>query len=288
MIHFEQFSPARERRLIGGILLTSGVLCLLLLALGFFPLRARKNALLKEMVRLDAELDPYQRKSEAPYLPIQMRREAGLNRQLEARWADLRQTVRTFRENTVSSQFLTSSEGGRIDFKVALFDARQKLAELSEAKQIKLPPDLGMDETIAADEDSETRLWQLAGTVKLLNTLIEIAVPEVLNITSQKPVVFELSHPDYAGLWEYPLTVELRCDYSTLLNVLGQLQRPETFFSIRRVRVRQTGGTVPEPLHVSLTVGADVLRSTEDVLRNKLRKPEEEELILIDPEENRG
>jgi len=288
MTRFKNFRPARERRMILGILLLSGTLCAGLLFSGFFPARAGKNEQLLEMVRLGTRLKPYLEPTEGT-LPLarQLDQEKALNARLTARAKSLKTEASSFPAGSTPSLFLASSEGGRIDFKVALFDARQTLTRRAEEKKIALPPDLGMDETIAAGEDSETRLWQLAATVRLLNNLLAEQILSIDRIRPRPPLMIDLLHPDYIGMWEYPITVRFRCGFPELLKVLERLRQPGHFFSIRRIRIEEHGGTEQEPLLVQLTAGAGVLRGTADMPRTRTEREAPDPLLYLDMDEPR-
>jgi hypothetical protein len=288
MTRFENFRPARERRMILSLLLLSGFLCAGLLFSGFFPARARKNEQLLELVQLTARLNPYQDPTKGKSsLTRQLEQEKTLNTRLSTRAESLKTEVSTFPTGSAPSLFLASSEGGRIDFKVALFDARQTLTRRAEEKKIALPPDLGMDETIAAGEDSETRLWQLAATVRLLDNLLAEQIQSIDRIRPKPPLMIDLFHPDYVGLWEYPIAVQFRCTFPALLKVMERLRQPDHFFSLRRIQIEEPGGTEQEPLLVQLTAGAGVLRGTANLPRPRTEREVPDPLLYLELDEPR-
>jgi len=152
---------------------------------------------------------------------------------LRAEWAARKTTIRAFREAAALPNVLDPTPEGRIDFKVALFEARRRLGTKAEAQHVTLPSDLGISDTIGADEDTETRLGQLAATVLLLEKCITHGVPTIVEVRALPPSRIALDDEDFTGRITYPVYMRMRTEYSLLIDILDALIDDAPFFTLR-------------------------------------------------------
>lgn len=254
-------TPREDRRLVLSVLGGSALVLVLLLVLIWAPLRHERAALATRRADLADALRPYTAGTGTNSLYDQVLREKMTRDKLRAEWTALEARTQTLKPGAALADVLSSSEEGRIDFKVALFDARNRLGKKAIEKSVGLPSDLGMAETIGADEDTETRLWQLAATVMLLEQGIDLGIPVIHAVKVENPLSFPMARTPYASVMIYPVRVTMTCSYAQTLAFLDALLGKGTFFALRRMDIekpapRETG----EGLRVTLTCGAVVFR----------------------------
>jgi len=130
-----------------------------------------------------------------------------------------------------------SSGFGRIDFKVALFDVRQRLLSKSRSLRIALPHDLGMGETVDSDEDARRLMLQLRTVEKLVDLALDLKINQLRDVEPLEPVEYSGGRAEQPYFEEYPVRVRF---YGSLENVYALFQavlEPAQVFSIRRLRL---------------------------------------------------
>lgn len=250
----------QEKKRIVAIILVSCAISVSLLFFTLEPLRNRRNDLHKQVSRMENRLSDYENTFGGPDVSRWLETEQARNTNLMQRWEELKRTVQTFDDNARPYEFISSSRDSRIDFKVELFSARQRLAVEAERVGAVLPLDLGLDETIASAEDSEVRLWQLEAVDKLITVLLQAGVKQILSIHPLPPMLYDLAHPDYAGLQEYPVTITIECSYDLLIPLLEHLSEKGTFFALRAIRIERVDPSEAGILRVQMICGADVFK----------------------------
>ena len=183
-----------------------------------------------EADRLQAELDRYaERYAEVP-LEVLLERER------------IHLRARTLRDDRTLSDVLTSGVEGRIDFKVTLFEARDRLGRIAEERGVKLPADLGIAETIASAEQARMRLWQLASTVLLLERGIDTGIREITHVEALDPLSFPDAAADRPGVTAYPVNLRFTGSYDRFGALLRALDDEREFFALRSFWLR-----LPDP-----------------------------------------
>ncbi|MBN1558009.1 MAG: hypothetical protein JW951_07675 [Lentisphaerae bacterium] len=260
-MNVQSIPPAqRQRRHIAAIFALTAVLLIALAAGGLWPLLKRRDSARATLARVDEERAVFHARFCRPPLAVRIRREATLQRTLEAEWKSLRRDVDTFGDRSPLSEGLPKDEEGRIDFKVALFEARTRLQELAGEKGVTLPADLGIPEAIATDEHAETRLWQLATTVKLVEQAIAAHVQSIETIHSLPPVRRTLREQPPLILEEYPVRLVLQCSFPILNALTDALQEPGSFFTLRHILAERTQRDGAAPLTVDVVYGGMLFR----------------------------
>jgi len=197
-----------------------------------------------------------------------LRRETTRHEELSREWERLRVKTDTFRGRSPLADSLSASEEGRIDFKVALFEARDRLQKQAAAGGVSLPRGLGMDEAIGTDERAETRFWQLASVVKLVEACIRHGVPVVGSIEILDPQTFPLLEEEGAVAIEFPVRLGLRCSYEALRALLRAFGEEGPFFVVREFSMEKEELDAAELLEAQLVCGAILyqLRGEGDVM----------------------
>ena len=179
-------------------------------------------------------------------------RQEGLRRE----WETLRLKTDTFRRGSPFAEVLLLDEEGRIDFKVALFRARTRLQQTASSNNIAFPADLGIKGTIGTDEDAETRLWQLASVVKLVEECFELGVPSIESISTMPPVEHPLLEEEGTIALEFPIHIRINCSYPTLVELLGAIADDRCFLSLRHFCVEKVDQDAASLLTVDMVRGA--------------------------------
>ena len=182
--------------------------------------------------------------------------ETARNEDLAREWEQLRLKVDTFRGSSPLVEALSPDAEGRIDFKVALYDARDRLEALAAKSAVTLPANLGMQETIGEDEEIEMRIWQLAAVVRLIESCIAHDVSHIEALEVLSPSVYPLLEEEHSVAIEYPVRITLQCQFDKLVKLLAHMDSAGSFFAVRGCKVALLGAAEEKPLSVMLVAGA--------------------------------
>ncbi|MDD4025653.1 MAG: hypothetical protein PHN85_06990, partial [Kiritimatiellae bacterium] len=104
----------------------------------------------------------------------------------------------------------------RIDYKVELYELRQRLQEKSEELKIQLlPVELGLDETLTSSDAIRVRMTQLRAVEKLADLTLDRGIQRLVEIYPLEPI----THKDNKGrrlFEEYPVRIECDVDFENL------------------------------------------------------------------------
>jgi hypothetical protein len=179
------------------------------------------------------------------------------NRRLKEKKEQLRLRIDTFRGSFPKHSCFETSEDARIDFKVALFKARSSLQETAAAQGVKLTNDLGIAETIGSKEDAETRLWELASVVRLVELLIGTGVHAIESIDSLPPIEHGQVPADNERILAFPVRLEVRCTFAQLQVLLNTLQEEHSFYTISQCDI---GRPAPSSKQLRVRITCSALR----------------------------
>ena len=185
--------------------------------------------------------------------------ERNTHRQLQH---DLELLHKRFNSFTSMPSFLADIDqqsGGRIDFKVALLEARDHLqARANEDRTF--PEQLGMADTIATDEKAESRLRQLAAIVKLVEQIQHLGVSHIDYIQPLVPLSYHQRPDDKSITREFPVQIRFVCAYGEMIQFLDSLQRPDRFFTLRRLQCEKLQGDGSDRIRVTAVCGAGLVQ----------------------------
>lgn len=256
----EYRKSAHARRAIAVIF----VLCVLVVALelvfGAYPLRREKMRIGEEMAEVNAGIASFRAKTGERPVEERLNDARAANAEMKAAWTRLKWQVSTFGEQERLADILASSEEGRIDYKVALFDARQWIDYQSRNNDTAFPPDLGMKEAIGTDEVMESKLWQLAANVSLAEVVIASGIESVEAIAVLDPVSRALTIGEHPYLMLYPVEVRMRGSYADLLKFMRNIGGEERFFVPLRLLVENIDPSRPDRLGVRTVCAALVFK----------------------------
>lgn len=255
------FPHGNEYRWTLALFLATGALACVLLLARVLPLRRANAALHDQRLALEQELAPYQSRNALDPLADQVRRQQNAHQRLQQEWVRLMALRDTFQGASPFEQVLPSSEEGRIDFKVALYNARNVLLARAQERGLQIPPGLGMEEAIGTDEPAETRIWQLASIVRLVELGVGIGIPRIELLQPLPPVSHPGRLPDGQSLREFPIRMVFCGAYPHLLEFLARIQQPRGYFAVQRFRAESLSTADPFRLRVEVVCCAGLLRT---------------------------
>lgn len=201
------------------------------------PLRTRLDETKSATASLQSEARSLALPDDAEPLAQRLGREVRVHQRLTVEWEQLQSRIHPMRAGPGFNELLTTSIEGRIDFKVALFEARQRLGRKAMTHQVALPPDLGIPDTIGADEDTELRLGHLAATVLLLERCIEHGIDRIETVAQRPPRMLALEEDVERHLVFYPVIIRLSAPYDHVVALLKALRTDDVFIALRRFMV---------------------------------------------------
>ena len=170
-------------------------------------------------------------------LPQKLAEAEQQNQRLQQTWEQHRLQVDTFHGTLPERARIAASGDARIDFKVARFNAHEALQELAAANSVKLTDELGIEETIDTEEDTEARLWELGSLVRLAELLISGGVESIDTIVALPPFVYADVPDENEHTLAFPVKVSLQCEYAQLQPLLRALSQEDCFYAISQCDV---------------------------------------------------
>jgi len=171
--------------------------------------------------------------------------------QLSNEWARIAERMATFPNQTV----MQNTEVNRIDYKVQLYEIRQRLqAKSGELKIQLMPTELGLDETVGSGDAVRVRMLQLKAVEKLADLTLDRQIHRLVEIYPLTPV----RHNDKKGrriFEEYPVRIECDVDFEHLYTFFQSAFEENQVFAFRNVRI-ESGPTFDSKLRVKAVLSA--------------------------------
>jgi hypothetical protein len=143
----------------------------------------------------------------------------------------------------------------RIDYKVELYELRQRLQAKSEELKIQLlPVELGLDETLTSSDAIRVRMTQLRAVEKLADLTLDRGIQRMVEIYPLEPI----EHKDTNGkrlFDEYPVRIECDVDFENLFIFFQSVFEENQVFTFRNLRV-ESGPTFDAKLRVKAVLSA--------------------------------
>jgi hypothetical protein len=225
---------------LGGLLLIAG-------ALHLMALYQRQGRLRQGMEDLRDQVAAFEAGEGGRPLQDLLLRDRARYAYLVREWETLEPRIQQFRQKSLAEIFPRNPEG-RIDFKIAIIEARQLLLKLSQEHVTVLPPHLGIPDTIAESEQADIRQGQLTATLRILVKCIRMDIPEILQVQSLPPVLYP--REGGASLMIYPVYVVFESSYEGMARLLHEIQNKELFFALNHLHVESQFPEDPERLRV--------------------------------------
>ncbi len=177
--------------------------------------------------------------------------EAGNLVSLSNEWARIAERLATFPNQTV----LQNTAVNRIDYKVQLYEIRQRLQAKSDELKIKLmPTELGLDESVASGVAVRERMLQLKAVEKLADLTLDRQIQRLVEIYPLDPI----EHKDKKGhkiFEEYPVRIECDVDFEHLFTFFQSVFEENQVFTFRNLRI-ESGPTFDSKLRVKAILSA--------------------------------
>lgn len=224
-----------ERQQVAAIL---GVAGLLILALWFFllmPQNRTRRGLEREIADMRDQLA--QRDALISEEALEARR-----RSAEAQFRERHETWTAATERLTAEGLRMGPDldgVGAIDYKVALFEARDRLRRRARDARVMLPRDLGLEEEVAAGEDAHQRMLQLRTVEYLAELFLDLRIGAVRAIEPLSPrrLRSEDGGPVFAE--EYPVRVEFYGNLEHLFALFQEVYGRQPVFTLRRAQVAE-------------------------------------------------
>jgi len=170
---------------------------------------------------------------------------------LSNEWARIAERLAAFPNQTV----MRNTEVNRIDYKVQLYEIRQRLqAKSGELKIQLMPTELGLDETVASGDAVRMRMLQLKAVEKLADLTLDRQIQRLVEIYPLAPV----EHKDKKGrkiFEEYPVRLECDVDFEHLYTFFQSVFEENQVFAFRNIRI-ESGPTFDSKLRVKAVLSA--------------------------------
>jgi len=195
--------------------------------------------------RQQLESSPYASQSFTNMQTIADQERANLN-VLSNEWALITERLKSLQSQEVSATI--------IEYKVKLYEARERLRKKSEAMKITLIPTDFVDEILTSNEDIRTRILQLNAVERLADLTLDRQIQQLVEIYPLPPI----QHVDKQGqktFAEYPVRVECDVDFNNLYSFFQAVFEENQVFVFRNFRI-ESGPTFDAKLRVKAIMSA--------------------------------
>jgi hypothetical protein len=170
---------------------------------------------------------------------------------LSNEWARIAARLSTFEDQTVVQDLGVN----RIDYKVQLYEIRERLKAKSKELGIPLMPEqLGLDEALTSNDAIRTRMLQLKAVEKLADLTLDRQIQRLVEIYPLPPV----EHRDRGGrvvFTEYPVRIECDIAFAQLYTSFQSVFEENQVFAYRNIRI-ESGPTFDAQLRVKAILSA--------------------------------
>ena len=243
-----------ERQQIVGIILAAGLLVGLLWFFAMMPMQANRRKLERANESLLQELT--MNKGQFGEKPLERKKDRARaeEERLREEWRRSALRLSAFELMTIHG----TQDVSKIDYKVELFNVRERLTRKAAERGIRPSFDLAIDELLLSNEDARKRMLQLKAAEKLMDTAIQIKVGRVEMVEPLEPIVYrdDPELPPY--LEEYPVRIQYA---GTIENVYGFIQevfQTNSVFVHRRLKVEKESLQNPSRVRIDATLSAFV------------------------------
>ncbi len=264
-------------------------------ALGFIllfsvwlPQRTAYKPLKRQVAVLSSQIAEQSRNHSVAEMQFQISQEKAIEFQLHAEmayWIERRNTFFCLKDTPSPP---VHQDDGRIDFKIALFNARTNLAALAESRNVRLPSSLGIDETLSANTRVETARSQLSATVRLVQRVLETGIQLIDRVQPLTPRTKTLQNETFDRLREYPIALDVQGSFEQCMELLSQLADHDNGYALQHLSLEKTVNQIDNTsLSFRLVVAAGRPLSSKK-LRNPDSGEDGTELLLDSGSQRRG
>ncbi len=196
-------------------------------------------------------------------LPLESRRNAFRQAAIRRRenWEKAARELSTFEKQEI----LRATDVGKIDFKVALFEVRERLSRKAAEYGIRPTYELAIDEKVLSNEDARKRMLQLRAAERIMDTTLGLKVHRVETVEPLEPVAHQDPATGEVFLEEYPVRIQFVGSIENVYAFFQELFQPGRVFAVRRMRLEKESLHNPDRVRAEATVSALVfLRQIEE------------------------
>ena len=160
-----------------------------------------------------------------------------------------------------------------IDYKVELFDVENHLRDRARQLGIKIPGDLGLDDTLRSNEDARTRTLQLRAVKKLVDLLLDLKTGTIKSVEPLEPFLHSAGANKEVFMEEYPVLLHCQSGLANVLTLLRALKTIDHTLVVRRLRIQRMPGDSAEQLELNAVLSALVfVKDAQEILPVETRK----------------
>ena len=252
-----------ERQQVTGIIFAAALLIGLLWFFALMPLQRKREALEAQNRQMQADL------AKGNYLlgemPLENRKLALLAeaRRLADEWRESAVILSTFDDQAIQR----TQDVSKIDFKVALFEVRERLSEKAKNRGIKSNFELAIDETVLSNEDARKRMLQLRAVEKVMDAAIDLKVGRVETVEPLEPIAHRDETTGELYLEEYPVRIQYVGTIENVYAFVHKVFEPGVAFVYRRMRLEKESLQDASRVRVDATLSALVFLRSLDALK---------------------
>jgi Tfp pilus assembly protein PilO len=197
-------------------------------------------------------------------LPLESRRNALRQAAVRRRecWEKAARELSTFEKQEI----LRTPVVGIIDFKVALFEVRERLRRKADEYGIRPTFELAIDEKVLSNEDARKRMLQLRAAERIMDTTLGLKVHRIESVEPLEPVAHQDPETGEVFLEEYPVRIQFVGNIENVYAFFQELFQTNRVFAVRRMRLEKESLNNPDRIRAEATVSALVfLRQIEEV-----------------------
>lgn len=251
---------SERQQVLATILMAGAMLC----ALWFFllaPVNSRRSRLERDIETMRSQLAAKNYLFGEDVLLKRVHDEDEYERAIRAEWTNTVGRLSFLPKRELADE----DEVAHIDFKVALFEVRQRLQRKSRQLNISLPHDLGMNDEVTSSEDARKLMLQLQAVETLVDTALDMKIDKLREITPLDPIPGGTSGTN-TYYEEYPVEAVFYGDMQNVQDLFRAVLKPEQTFVLRRLQIESTARDTPGLLTVRAVLSALVfLKSPEQM-----------------------
>ncbi|MFW6151460.1 MAG: hypothetical protein ACOC6C_00625 [Verrucomicrobiota bacterium] len=154
-----------ERRKTLVVLLVNAIAALVLIFGLLLPSKRRAENLRSDIDGLSESIASLTNRRSVPTGALLQKAKQQIE-SLEHKWEIVRFRADTFKEGSFLDNMEPGASNNRIDFRVALYEAQEKLLAAANAADTGLPHPLALEESVSRDGNASLKMWQLASIIK--------------------------------------------------------------------------------------------------------------------------
>ncbi len=216
---------------------------------------AQQAELREDIADCRNQINAMDRQCEEPDVLSQLLVEQKRNDSLLGEWEQLRMRTDSFARLRPLAASLSVGDEGRIDFKISVIEARERLAERATATGTKLPEDFGLAETIDEGETTKSRLWQAAAAVRVLDHCLGQRVSEIVDVVPLDPFELPLPIEKSEVAYECPIELTMNCTFEEMMAFFVACSENGTFISVRKVWIERAAVSDNPAMTLKATLG---------------------------------